>query len=121
MNEELPSKEELDAKISAYREVLQFIQKTLDEKIKSLVEVGEALQKAQEAGMAKYELPTAKPGQERLYGWLEGKLKQQQDRGHIQNLKISVEGDKNLYSFKLVKKEDQKDIEGWFSWIKRKL
>ena len=119
MSEKIPSQEELDAKISAYREVLQFIQKALDEKIKSLVEAGEALQKAQQAGIVKYELPSPKQGQERLFRWLEGMLQGQQEKGHIQNLKIEVQGDKTVYMFNPVKKEDLKDVEGWFNWVKK--
>jgi hypothetical protein len=119
--EHIPSPEEIDMEIYVLKKALDFITAQFQDRIKSLEEAKEALKKSQQAGIVKYELPKPKPGQERLYMWLEGKLKEQQEKGHIQNLKIEVQEDKTTYTFNLVKKEDAKDIEGWFSWVKKRL
>jgi hypothetical protein len=120
-SERIPSEQEIDAEISALKNLLNFIQEKIQDRIKSLEEAKEALKKSQKTEIVKYELPKPKPGQERLYGWLENKLKEQQEKGHIQNLKIEVQDDKVLYTFNLVKKEDQKDIGRWFDWVKKHL
>jgi hypothetical protein len=117
--ERIPSEQEIDAEISALKNLLNFIQEKIQDRIKSLEEAKEALRKSQKTEIVKYELPRPMPGQERLYGWLENKLKEQQEKGHIQNLNIQVQNDKVLYTFALIKKEDQKNIEGWFNWVKK--
>jgi len=121
MSEQLPSEQEIDAEISALKNLLNFIQEKIQDRIKSLEEAKEALKKAQQASLVKYELPKPKPGQERLYGWLENKLKEQQEKGHIHNLNIQVQGDKTMYTFALIKKEDEKSIRGWFDWVRKRL
>jgi hypothetical protein len=118
--ERIPSPEEIDMEIYVLKKALDYITAQFQDRIKSLEEAKEALKKSQQASLVKYELPKPKPGQERLYGWLENKLKEQ-EKGHIQNLRIEVQDDKVLYTFNLVKKEDAKDIEGWFSWVKKRL
>jgi hypothetical protein len=119
VSEQIPSQEEIDAEISALKKILDYLEEKIGDRIKSLEEAKEAFKKSQQASVAKYELPRPMPGQERLYGWLENKLKEQQEKGHIQNLNIQVQNDKVLYTFALIKKEDQKDIEGWFTWVKK--
>jgi hypothetical protein len=121
LSERIPSEQEIDAEISALKNLLQFIQEKIQDRIKSLEEAKEALRKSQQAGLVKYELPKPKPGQERLYMWLENKLKEKQEKGHIQNLNIQVQEDKVLYTFALIKKEDEKSIRGWFDWVKKRL
>ena len=119
--ERLPSPAEIDAKIEALKEVLELVQKTLSERIKTLEEAKESLEKAEKLGMVSYELPLMKQGQERLYGWLETQLRIQEDKGHIQNLQIKAQGDKQVYSFKIVNRDDVQKIERWFDWVKKKL
>jgi hypothetical protein len=119
--ETLPKPEEVELKIRLYEEILEQISAFLNEKIASLEEAKQALIRAEEVGSIKFELPAKKPGQERLYAWLKAKLEEQQDKGHIRDLNITVSGGKTLYSFKLVKKEDEKDIRGWFDWVRKKL
>ena len=119
--ERLPSPAEIDAKIEALKEVLELMQKTLSERIKTLEEAKESLEKAEKLGMVSYELPLMKQGQERLYGWLETQLRIQEDKGHIQNLQIKAQGDKMLYSFKIMNRDDVPKIERWFEWVKKKL
>ena len=120
-HEKLPKPEEVEIKIRLYKEILEQINTFLNEKIASLEEAKQALIRAEEVGSIKFELPAKKPGQERLYAWLKAKLEEQQDKGHIRDLNITVSGGKTLYSFKLVKKEDEKDIRGWFDWVRKKL
>ena len=121
MSERIPSEQEIDAEVSALKKILEYLQEKIQDRIKSLEEAKEALKKSQQVGLVKYELPKPKPGQERLYGWLEGKLKEQQEKGHINDLNIQVQDDKVLYTFALVKKEDEKSIRGWFDWVKKRL
>jgi hypothetical protein len=87
-HESLPKPEEVELKIQLYKELLEQINTFLNEKISSLEEAKLAIVKASEAGALYFELPKPVQGQERLYGWLETKLKEQQDKGHIQNLKL---------------------------------
>jgi len=119
--EHIPSEQEIDAEISALKNLLNFLQEKIQDRIKSLEEAKEALRKSQKTEIVKYELPKPKPGQERLYGWLESKLKELQATYHIQNLNIQVQDDKVLYTFALIKKEDEKSIRGWFDWVKKRL
>jgi hypothetical protein len=118
--ENLPRPEELDAKIEALKEVLDLMNRVLEERIKTLTEAKEALLKAENLGVVHYQLPF-KSGAERLYGWLEAKLREQEEKGHLQKLQIKVEGDHIDYSFKIVEKDDVKKVDGWFDWVKRKL
>jgi hypothetical protein len=119
VSEQIPSQEEIDAEISALKKILDYLEEKIRDRIKSLEEAKEAFKKSQQAGMVKYELPSPKQGQERLFRWLEGMLQGQQEKGHIQNLKIEVQGDKTVYMFNPIKKEDLKDVEGWFTWVKK--
>jgi hypothetical protein len=119
--ETLPKPEEVELKIQLYKEILEQISAFLNEKIASLEEAKRALIRAEEVGGIKFELPAKKPGQERLYAWLKAKLEEQQDKGHIRDLNITVSGEKTLYSFKLLKKDDEKAIRGWFNWVRKKL
>jgi hypothetical protein len=119
--ERLPSPQEIDAKIEALKEVLELVQKTLEERIKTLQEAKESLEKAEKLGVISCELPLMKQGRERLYGWLETQLRIQEDKGHIQNLQIKAQGDRMLYSFKIINKDDVQKIERWFDWVRKKL
>lgn len=118
--DELPSPKELDAKIEAYDEIKIFLMNFFDEKIRTLKEAKEALERAEAWKRKKYILPQVNEANSRVFGWLQKRLGEEKEKGHISGLEWKTSEQNTIVEFTLENKDDEKKIDGWIEWVRRR-